>query len=141
MSFTALVNAQENAPTHQCNHSNAPAHECNHHCNNHNVYSAETRAMMEADRMAADLKLTEQEKQQVLELYKKIEAEKDANKANMEKQRKEHDAALEKIIGKDKMAILKEKRAHDFSHATCPNEKGHKASKPLPAPTQASDRK
>ncbi len=119
------LNAQENVShqdkNHECMHQKTP-------------YSAETRAMMHTDKIAATVNLTEKEKKEVLELYKKIEAEKDANKANMEKQRAENEAALEKIIGAERMQVLKEKRMKENARTTRPVDKNHRPGKPAPAP-------
>lgn len=119
------LNAQENIPqegeNHECMHKKSP-------------YSAETRAMMHTDKIASTINLTEKEKKEVLELYKKIETEKDAIQESIEKQRVKDEAALEKIIGQERMQILKEKRMKENAHKTRPIDKNHRASKPAPAP-------
>lgn len=83
---------------------------------------------MRADRMAEHLSLTDAEKAKVLELFKKEDAKMQAmkeeiralrqknekiseeQKAKFEALRKTHEAELEKIIGKEKMAKLQAER-------------------------------
>ena len=78
-------------------------------------------AEMRAERLAKELELTEQQKAEVLALYKKQEAEyakkqqdaqkdREAQRVAFQAERKAQDAELKKIIGEEKFQQLQEKR-------------------------------
>ena len=80
--------------------------------------TAESRA----DNLAKELDLTEQQKAEVLELFKKQDVEREKNRAAngqnrefdreaFQAERKAQDAELEKIIGAEKFKLLQQKRA------------------------------
>lgn len=100
------------------------------------VFSPETRAMMRADRMAAELELKDDVKQKLVDLFTKEEKAREQQRAEMEKQRaKEREALnaeMEKIIGAENMQKLQQKcekkaPAHPARHENCPKKNQEKA--------------
>lgn len=95
-------------------------------------YSPETRAIMRADRLAQQVELTDAQKKKVVELFTKEETKRAEERTAMKKEQEQQraireeerqkkmearkaeqekcDAELEKIIGTEKMQIVKEQR-------------------------------
>lgn len=85
------------------------------------VFSPETRAMMRADRLAAELELSDDVKQKLVELFTKEEKAVDEHKTAMAEQRtkqreawqaemKKYNDEMEEIIGSENMQKLQQMR-------------------------------
>ena len=105
-------------------------HEC--------VYSPETRAMMQVDRLSRVIKdLTGAEREQLLAFYKshyiKCEKRKEtANPMTKEECRKECDAELRKVLGDDRyIQYLETMRAKKIDCAMRPAPHGHPGARPF----------
>lgn len=99
------------------------------------IYSPETRAMMRADRLAAELELSDDVKQKLVELFTKEENAKDEHRTAMAEQRtkqreawqaemERYNAEMEKIIGSENMQKLQQIRKkkapeHPLRHENC----------------------
>lgn len=119
-----LVNAQKARPQQKMDGNRVhqmPAPEGQRPANGDATYSPETKAMMRADRLAKTLDLTDDVKAKVAEQFLKEEkvkaqreqemkAQQSQDREKMKAEREQNDAALEKIIGAEKMQMLKAER-------------------------------
>lgn len=100
--------------------------QCKQQCERMCVYSPETRAMMQVDRIARVVKdLTAEERTQLVEFYKaqyiKCEKRKEtANPMTKEECRKELDAELRRVLGDERyIQYLEAMRAKPFDAKKC----------------------
>lgn len=79
-------------------------------CEKQMFFSPETKAMMRADCVAKQLELTKKEKEKIISLFTKEEKKKAKLFEEMQAVQAETEKALEKIIGTEKMNVLKTNR-------------------------------